>query len=200
MWSSVPIGRLFCGRAKCLAREPVMSKHSTVALGAASVFALAVIIGIVVLGDKRPTPTLAPPETSDPVVKGSSPGTTTAQLKYVPHLVPSLGAGPNTRPLAAPDAGSALEETSLLTKLHDLAALDPPQSLKLAKAAVERFPDSPNAPEFAWNVVKALYNMGRTEDAKEEARIMQWKYPGNYFTGDVDRHLLHPQPNSSVEP
>jgi hypothetical protein len=79
--------------------------------------------------------------------------------------------------------------------LHDQGPSDPPLSLKLAREALERFPDSPNAPEFDWNLVKALFNMGRIEDAKDEARIMARRYPGSYFTGDVDHHLLNPIPN-----
>jgi len=95
-----------------------------------------------------------------------------------------------------------LDEASLMTKLHDLAASDPPLSLQLAREAVARFPDSPNAPEFEWNVVKALANMEHYKEAKEEARAMVKKYPGNDFAADVDRHLLHhpPKPPKIPEP
>jgi len=82
-----------------------------------------------------------------------------------------------------------------MTKLHDLAASDPPLSLRLAKEALNRFPDSSNAPEFNWNLVKALFNMGRVEEAQKEARVMVSKYPGNYFAADVDHHLLNHPPN-----
>ena len=82
-----------------------------------------------------------------------------------------------------------------MAKLHDLAASDPPLSLQLAREAVARFPDSPNAPEFEWNVVKALANMEHYKEAKDEARIMVKKYPGNNFAADVDRHLLNHPPN-----
>ncbi len=83
----------------------------------------------------------------------------------------------------------------LRSKLHDLAASDPAQSLTLAREALARFPDSANATEFEWNAVKALFNMGRIEDAKDEARIMVRHYPESDFTVDVERHLLNPQPN-----
>ncbi len=56
-------------------------------------------------------------------------------------------------------------------------------------------PDSPNAPEFQWNVVKALFNMAHLDEAKNEARVMLWKYPSSSFTGDVIHHLLNPPPN-----
>jgi hypothetical protein len=103
--------------------------------------------------------------------------------------------GPRLRKAPEPDAGKPLDEASLMAKLHDLAASDPPLSLQLARNAVARFPDSPNAPEFEWNVVKALANMERMKEAEDEARIMVKKYPGNDFAGDVERHLLNHPPN-----
>jgi TolA-binding protein len=87
-----------------------------------------------------------------------------------------------------------MSATSLMAKLHELAASDPPLSLRLAKEAVARFPDSPDAPEFEWNVVKALANMERYKEAEDEARIMIKKYPGSDFSADVDRHLLNHPP------
>ena len=98
-----------------------------------------------------------------------------------------------------PAAGKPLDETSLMTKLHDLAARSS-LSLRLAKEALVRFPDSPNAPEFNWNLVKALFNMGRLEEAQKEARVMVAKYPGDYFAGDVDHHLLNHPPNPTDIP
>ena len=92
-------------------------------------------------------------------------------------------------------AGKRLDEASLLAKLHDLGPSDPLLSLQLAREAAARFPVSPNAPEFAWNVTKALFNMGRREEAEAEARSMVKKYPGNYFAGDVEHHLLNHPPN-----
>jgi hypothetical protein len=88
------------------------------------------------------------------------------------------------------DAGAILDEASLLTKLHDLAASNPPLSLQLAREAVARFPDSPDAPEFEWNVAKSLAAMGRFKEAKEQARLMVKKYPSTSWTSDVQRHLL----------
>jgi hypothetical protein len=175
-----------------------MSKPATVAIGTAGVIALAVLVGAFALRDKRPPP--AAPKELDPVAEPNQPAPAAAKMKYVPRLVTSLVAVPRLSPLAELDAGRLLDESSLVAKLHDLAGSDPPLSLKLARGAVDRFPDSPNAPEFEWNVVKALFNMGRLEDAKEEARIMLWKYPDSDLTIDVDRHLLHPQPNSSIAP
>jgi hypothetical protein len=175
-----------------------MSKPATVAKAAASVVALAVVLGVLALRDKRPIP--APPEEPDSVTEPAPAEPTTADVRPLPRLLPTSVAGPTVRAPAEPDGGKLLDEASLLARLHELAASDPPLSLELAREAVDRFPDSPNAPEFEWNVAKSLFNMQRIEEAKDEARIMLWKYPGNSFTGDVERHLLYPQPNPPDAP
>jgi hypothetical protein len=168
-----------------------MSKTAKIVAGAASALVLAVILGAFALRDKRPN--LPSPEEPDPVTEPSLFESTVASEKIPPPLPPSSVTAP-TQPKPA-NTTKPLDETSLLSKLHDLAASDPPLSLKLAREAVARFPDSPNAPEFEWNVVKALANMDRYDEAKEEARIMVEKYPGNSFAEDVDHHLIHHPPN-----
>jgi TolA-binding protein len=81
-----------------------------------------------------------------------------------------------------------------MAKLHELAASDLPLSLQLARDGVARFPDSPEAPEFEWNVAKSLAAMGRFKEAQAQARIMVEKYPGTSWTSDVQRHLLSNPP------
>ena len=104
-------------------------------------------------------------------------------------------AAPRRPAPAGRDAGARLDEASLISQLHDLAASDPPRSLALAREAVARFPDSPNAPEFEWNVAKALANMDRYQEAEEEARRMVQRFPGNAFADDLEHHLLNHPPN-----
>jgi hypothetical protein len=175
-----------------------MSKPAIVVVGALGVIALAVLLGVFALRDKRPSP--APPETQESVAAAIPAQPTVPATKPLPPLPAPLAAGPRLRKPAEPDAGKRLDETSLMAKLHDLAASDPPLSLQLAREAVARFPDSPNAPEFEWNVVKALANMEHYKEAEDEARIMVKKYPGNDFAADVDRHLLHHPPNPPPNP
>ena len=152
--------------------------------------ALGVVLGVLALRDQRPRAVRV--EEPDPVTEPRPAEPRAARGELVPVAEPSAGVP------GEPDAGQLLDEASLLAKLHELGASDPPQSLQLAKEAVARFPDSPNAPEFHWNVVKALFNLRQLDEAKDEARIMLWKYPDNYYTGDVVRHLLNPPPNPSV--
>jgi len=173
-----------------------VSKPATMVLGAAGIVALAVIL--FALRDKQPGP--ASSETPDPIAATSPSEPTQPAAKPLPPLPPQLVTGPRLRKPDEPDAGKRLDEASMMAKLHDLAASDPPLSLQLAKEALARFPDSPNAPEFEWNYVKALANMEHYKEAEEAARVMVKKYPGNDFAADVDRHLIHHPPNPSPSP
>ena len=165
---------------------------------AAGVTALAVLLIVFASRDRRSVP--APIEAQDPIVAATPPAPSEPPAKPLPPVPAALATAPRLRIATKPDADKPLDETSLMTKLHDLAASDPSLSLRLAKEALVRFPDSPNAPEFNWNLVKALYNMGSVEEAREEARMMIAKYPGNYFAADVDHHLLNHPPNPTDIP
>jgi hypothetical protein len=83
-----------------------------------------------------------------------------------------------------------LDEASLMVKLRALAGDDPPLTMRLAKEGNARFPDSPDAPERAWMIVKSLANLQRFKEARDEAKIMVKRYPGTSFAYDVERHLL----------
>jgi hypothetical protein len=115
-----------------------------------------------------------------------------------PEAPPAVAAvAPPVPQAPLPSAATALDEQAQLAQLQQLAASDPPRSLELARDAVAQFPDSPNAPEFEWNVVKALFNMNDLQAAEDEARLMAAKYPDSHFTGDVVHHLLNHPPNPS---
>jgi|HubBroStandDraft_6_1064221.scaffolds.fasta_scaffold14787_4 hypothetical protein len=175
-----------------------MSKSAKTAIIvlAAGLIALSALPIVFALRQKRSVP--APIETQDP--SGAAPAPGEPVVKALRPLPAALPTGPRLRMAIQPDAEKALDEISLMTKLHDLAASDPPLSLRLARDACDRFPDSPNAPEFNWNLVKALFNMGRVEEARQEAQVMVSKYPGNYFAADVDHHLLNHPPNPTDVP
>jgi hypothetical protein len=164
-----------------------MSKPASIVLGALGVVALAVVLAAFALHSKRP----ASLEQQDPV---ASPAVGfDAAPKAVPTTLPpdafSKGVA-HRRPPAGKDAGVLPSEAALLEKLHDLAASDPALSLRLAKQALARFPDSPDAPEFEWYVVRSLSNLARFDEARDEAHIMLKKYPGTSWSNDVQRHVL----------
>ena len=173
-----------------------MSKPAIVIVGGLGVIALAVLLGAFALRDKRPRP--SPIEEHEIVAAAPPPPRfDAASAKPAPPSPQAASpvASPRPRQATGKDAGVLLSAASLMAKLHDLAASDPPLSLQLAREAVARFPDSPDAPEFEWNLVKALANMERYKEAEEAARVMGKKYPGNYFAADGERHLLNHPPN-----
>ena len=176
----------------------VMPRPLTVALSAACAGVIALLIVLLLRKDALPLPVR--PDEPDAVPAPALSESKPADKK--PALRPPAAAVPPAEAQARkePDARKPAEEESLLSQLHELAGSNPTVSLKIAREAVNRFPDSPDAPEFEWNVVKALFNLGRLEDAEAEARIMLARYPGSYFTGDVVHHLLNHPPNPSDVP
>jgi hypothetical protein len=173
-----------------------MPRPVTLALSATCVGLIGLLA--VLFFKKGEPPRRGPPEERDPVTRPASPQVLDARA------APGVPAAPARRPPpqapARSDARQRADEASLLEQLHELAGSNPDLSLKLAREAVSRFPDSPDAPEFEWNVVKALFNLRRLDDAEAEARIMVSKYPDSSFTGDVVHHLLHHPPNPSDVP
>jgi hypothetical protein len=175
-------------------RERVSKPAIILALGAVAM-ALAIIFGVLDEDDERAKRTSPlPSETGESITEPVPSAPTEAVREPRPPLLASAPtAVPKER--AEQPAPKRLDEASLVARLHDLAASDPPRSLNLAREALERFPDSPRAPEFEWNVVKALANMDRYQEAEDEARVMLEKYPDSPLSVDVEHHVLHHPPN-----
>jgi hypothetical protein len=173
-----------------------MPRPVTLALSATCVGLIGLLVVLFFKRDEPPRP--GPPEERAPVNRPAPPEVVDA------HAGPRPAAAAVRRPPpqapAQSDTRQLADEASLLAQLHELAGSNPDLSLKVAREAVNRFPDSPDAPEFEWNVVKALFNLGRLDEAEAEARIMLSKYPDSSFTGDVVHHLLHHPPNPSDVP
>ena len=165
-----------------------MSKPAAIISAAIGVAALAVVLGALALRGERSRP--APSEEQEmlaaepPDPKAAAP----APMPSPPDSTPKEVA--HRRQPSGRDAGAYPTEASLLAKLHELEETNPPLSLQLAREAVTRFPESPNAPEFEWDVVKALTNLERFREAQDEARIMVRRYPGTSWTNDIQRHVL----------
>ncbi len=175
-----------------------MSKTATVlVLGAAAIAVAVIVFGAFAREDERAKRTApAPSETQESIAEPAPPVPTEAVAEPLPPLpAPVPTAAPGPRNPAEPPAPERLSEASLIARLHDLAASDPPQSLILAREALARFPDSRHAPEFEWNVVKALANMDRYQEAEVEARAMLKKYPDSPLSVDVEHHVLNHPPN-----
>ena len=127
-----------------------------------------------------PTPETAP---APPVDRPVSPGAVSRDG------APSEAAA-QPRPLTGRDLAALVNEAALMVRLRQLGETDPPLTLRLAREGNDRFPNSPDAPERAFIVVKSLVDMTRFKEAQAEARKMLKAYPNDPRTLDVERHLL----------
>jgi hypothetical protein len=189
-------------QAKFVVQETV-SKRAIILILVAAAMALAITFGVFSHDDRHGKRTVpAPSEGQDSLTEPTPP--VVAHPDPLPRLprspAPEPTATPRPQTPGSPPVSVRLDEPSLIAKLHDLAASDPPQSLKLARDALARYPDSSHAPEFQWNVVKALANMDRYREAEDEARRMLEKYPDNPFSVDIEHHVLNHPPNPPGTP
>lgn len=77
--------------------------------------------------------------------------------------------------------------------LQELLDKDAAAALATARKDLLRDPQSPDAAERNWVVVKALAVQGRYDEARREAEVMVPKFRGTRWADDVERHILaHP--------
>ena len=74
--------------------------------------------------------------------------------------------------------------------LRELLNSEPRRAIELARQANKRAPDSPDAAERAWIVVKALASLKRFHEARDEAATLAGKYPDSSWAMDAKRHML----------
>jgi hypothetical protein len=103
-------------------------------------------------------------------------------LKNLPKLAASLP--------ALPAKSNTQDEASLMAKLRDLVETDPARALELAREGNSRFPTGEGAAERGWVICKALTNMERFNEARDEAKGMVRKFPGTSWAMDVTKHIL----------
>lgn len=174
-----------------------MPRPRIIALGAAAGIALAAVLGTALLRHTPQTPSpVQEPDTTANTPLGPRP--VKAPNKPSPPAQPAPSAVVSAQSKRAQrsdagvvlDAAVVLDEAQLMAQLRALAGTNSPLTLQLAREGNIRFPDSPDAPERAWMVVKSLANLERFKDAHDEAAIMVKRYPGTSWSLDVQRHLL----------
>lgn len=138
------------------------------------------------------------------------PQPTSAQPVALPVALPPIArsvdasAQPNAAAAASSAAAPAprttvFTEVEIMAKIDELASSDPAQTLKLARDGNRRFRHSADAPQRASHIVRALLNLDRREEAREEALKMEKEYPGSPWTDDVHRHMFVNPPTHPTE-
>lgn len=128
-----------------------------------------------------------------------------APLVALPPIARSVDASAQPNAPAADAAAAPAPRTTVLTeaeimaKIDELASSDPAQTLKLARDGNRRFRHSADAPQRASHIVRALLNLDRREEAREEALKMEKEYPGSTWTDDVHRHMFVNPPTHPTE-
>jgi hypothetical protein len=173
-----------------------MRRLRAVVLGIVGVTALAIVLGVCALRDRPPSQArIQAPEPVAASVRLSDAASSAASVAPASAQPSPVAVAPKPRKPSPTDAARPLDEAELLATINELGPSNLPLTVALAKEAVSRFPNSPKAPEFEMNIAKSLLHMGRIDEAREQARLMLKKYPGNPFTLEVEHHLLTNPPN-----
>ncbi len=81
----------------------------------------------------------------------------------------------------------------MTSRLAALRKTDPELALEMTRVVLERDPESQEVPQRTWIAIRALVDLGRRAEAKDEARALVRKYPKDRWAQDAERHLLvHP--------
>ena len=110
-----------------------------------------------------------------------------------PPARPARSEAPKPEVAATPSEQSSdrtQAEPALMATLRQLITKDPESALRLAREANQRFPNSPDAAERAWIIVKSLDNLKRFHEGQAEARVMVERYRGTSWAADAERHTL----------
>lgn len=144
-----------------------------------------------------PTPLPAPPELppdpprapqAQPQPHVAAPATPrSSRPDGAPSPEPAM---PSTAPPRTTPITAAAYQAEQMKTLRTLVETEPQKAVDMARLANRRFPNSPDAAERSWIVVKGLANLKRFHEARDEAKAMVEKYPDNPFARDAERHLM----------
>jgi len=134
----------------------------------------------------------APPKRGSVVAAVQEPGRQASSASLAAATLPRAGANdtPTAAPQPAPVAARAKPDHAAMHALRALFDADPASALEAARTDAERFPDSADAPERSWVIVRALSRLGRFDDARAEASLMVELYPDTPWATDLERHVL----------
>jgi hypothetical protein len=183
------------------------------ALALVAIVVLVVGFGYLLTAGDRPETTSGSAPATEPVVQPApaAPATAPAPAPRAPTrdmpappsptALPSVAAPADasipTRAAPLPESAAertakinaASYQTESMEMLRQLVETDPERAIEIARVGNRRFPKRPEAAERSWIVVKGLSNLKRFEEARDEVRLMQQRYPGNKFALDAEQHL-----------
>lgn len=93
-------------------------------------------------------------------------------------------ASPNREAVSDADR-PLLDEQALMQQIRDSLTTNPRLAEILAREGRQRFPDSPDSDERDMLLVGALFNQGRLDRARIEARSYFARHPAGRFTRDL---------------
>lgn len=155
------------------------------------VLALVVVVaGIAYFLLRTPLRTADDPQTESP----ARPAVVAPPAAPGPIAVPTKESGVNAPaiapPAAQPGTAAASDDLVAMETLRELLNSEPRRAIELARQANKRAPDSPDAAERAWIVVKGLASLKRFHEARDEAAALAGRYPDSSWAMDAKRHML----------
>lgn len=161
-----------------------MPRSSTL-LGLTAAVLVLGLLGLVVL---RKKPAILSRPLPDPALSERDLGLPASAA--LPPAAPLKAARPIAPLPSASAAPAALDEASLMAKLRELRSSKPELTLELAREGNQRFPNSPDAAERSWFIVKSLSDLGRHDEARVEGRDLLERHRDTRWAEDVYRHLF----------
>jgi hypothetical protein len=126
------------------------------------------------------------PRPAEGVASLPAPGPSVAPTKEPGVNAPAIAPAATAQPRTA----VAGDDLVAMETLRELLNSEPRRAIELARQANKRAPDSPDAAERAWIVVKALASLKRFHEARDEAAALAGRYPDSSWAMDAKRHML----------
>ena len=138
-----------------------------------------------------PQPTVKEPEKAP---ESAAPAATVTPSVVAPNAAASHSAGVPSAAAAAAGPGSELaRERALLDRARTSAAQgEPAQVLKIIAEHAQQFPHGHLTEEREALAIRALFSLGREQEARERAQAFRSAYPNSFLTPVIDSALSAP--------
>jgi hypothetical protein len=100
------------------------------------------------------------------------------------------GEVPTSAARSGASATGNADEAASMQRLRALRTTSPHEALALAEELEARFPNGREAAERSYLAVRSLVDLRRFHEARDRAKSMVERFPGDRYALDVQRHLL----------